>query len=259
MDNRRQKAYYESRFQAGGQDESAANWITNRWTALRRGLQRAERRHGLRERVIAWHKQWLGDLSGRAVLDLGCFRGNELSLWLAEQAGDYTGIDLSPSAVAALNEKLEGLPHARAIAGDFLLADLPEAGFDVVYAHSVLHHFPDVDVLCRRLSQVLKPGGVVVSVDPTQTEPLNRLARLLYRPFQSDRDWEWPFSRKTFRILQRHFEIDRIQGYRGFSRIGLLIPPLMGWGLRMDERFARRLGPGLWFCWLVTMRMRKPA
>lgn len=254
-DNSRQKAFYESRFEAHGADEEAANWITNRWRDLRRRLIAVDTRIGVGDAILDQHKLWLGDLSGKRVLDLGCFSGNALSLYLARNAGAYVGIDLSEKAVGVLRQSLAGIPSATAVAGDFLHQDLGK--FDVVYAHSVLHHFRDFDGLCRRLCDVLSEGGIVVSLDPLQTDPLNRLARILYRPFQSDRDWEWPFTRTNFRTLKRYFTIEATQGDRGLSKVALLIPPLAGWGKRMDDTHANRLSPYLYLCWRVSMKLRK--
>lgn len=268
--NRQQKAYYESRFEADGADERAANAVTNAWTRLRRRIQTHDRSIGTVDRILADHRAWLGDLSQSRVLDLGCFAGNDLSLWLADQSAEYRGLDLSESAIKALQEKLRAqVPEAdaRARAGDFLANELPDASFDVIYAHSVLHHFANVDLVLEEMHRVLKPGGVVVSLDPLSTEPLIRMVRAAYRPFQSDRDWEWPFTFTTFRQIDRWFEIDRIQGYRGFSMLGLPLAtlPLMRrpahavgrLGLRLERRFSNRRGLALWLCWMVALRLQK--
>lgn len=268
--NRQQKAYYESRFEADGADERAANAVTNAWTRLRRRIQAHDRSIGTVDRILADHRSWLGDLSQSSVLDLGCFAGNDLSVWLAGQSGEYLGMDLSESAIDALREKLDAeMPHAnaRVQAGDFLANDLPDASFDVIYAHSVLHHFENIELVLEEMHRVLKPGGVIVSLDPLSTEPLIRMVRAAYRPFQSDRDWEWPFTLATIRGIDRWFRIDRIQGYRGFSMLGLplaMLPFMRGparglgrLGLRLERRFANRRGPGLWLCWMVAMRLEK--
>ena len=76
--------------------------------------------------------------------------------------------------------------------------------------------------MLKELYRALKSGGIVVSFDPLMTEPLNRLARMLYRPLQTDHEWEWPFTFSSFRYLQRYFEIANIQGFMGMSKLGLL-------------------------------------
>jgi SAM-dependent methyltransferase len=269
--NKQQKAYYESRFEAAGDDERAANRVTNLWTRLRRRIQRYDQHVGTHSAMIADHEAWLGQLAGKRVLDLGCFSGNDLSVWIAERADEYVGMDLSEQAIAQLREKLEAAaPKARAeaFAGDFLQNGFPAQHFDVIYAHSVLHHFENLDCVLEEMERVLRPGGMVVAVDPLATEPLNRLVRALYRPFQSDRDWEWPFTGGTFRAFRRYFQIERVQGYRGLAMLGLplAVVPFMEpvahrlgrLGLRLDRRLASRPGPFLWLCWMVSTRMVKP-
>lgn len=272
--NARQKEFYESRFDASASSahapERAANLATNTWTRLRRRIMRLRAGIGLEERNLSLHREWLGDLTNARVLDLGCFDGNALSLYMARSCREYVGVDLSEKAIARLNEKLarEGLASARGYAADFLKNDFPDGRFDVVYAYSVLHHFSDLEVLLKELRRVLAPGGIIISTDPMRTEPLNRLARVLYRPFQSDRDWEWPFSYGTFRMIRRHFEIADLQGLQGMSKWGYplqLVPGLGGVGraisqagLRFDERHARKIGVPLYLCWHVSMCLRRP-
>jgi SAM-dependent methyltransferase len=167
-----------------------------------------------------------------------------------------------------LNRKLSLLQRPRAVARaqDIMEARFPEGSFDVVYAKSVLHHFSDTAAIARELFRLLRPGGVIVSDDPLQTEPINRLARLVYRPFQSDRSWEWPFTRRSLGLIRRYFDVVDIQGTRGFTKIALplCLFPVDGrasgigrWAWRMDKRFARSLPMVLLFCWNVTMLLRK--
>lgn len=273
--NVRQKDFYESHFEAAQvsriEQERAANRITNMWARVRCKLVDMRRLASLDEYIYRLHGEWLGDLRGANVLDFGCFEGNHLSLWLAEQCAEYTAVDLSEQAISVLNAKLRdrGLAHARAYAQDFLANSYPDDSFDVIYAYSVLHHFKDMTVLLAELYRVLKPGGVIISFDPMMTEPINRLARALYRPFQSDRDWEWPFTLATFRLFGRYFEVANMQGCLGMVKLGFPLQTVPGlgwlgraitrWGAGFDNRHANRMGLPFLLCWQVTLRLRKPS
>lgn len=267
--NEQQKQHYEAQFRASegeGWGEADPGRITTAWSAFRDlGLGEARRLAGVDEALFELHRRWLDDVSGKRVLDLGCFKGNALSLELAERAGEYVGLDLSERAAAHLNERLAHLPDARALAGDFLASGFADGAFDVVYAYSVLHHFRHLEVALDELARVLAPGGVVVTTDPLQTDPLNRFLRFCYRPFQSDRAWEWPFSRATFALIRRRFEIASVQGSQG--AVKLAYPFLMAgrhalglrlaaWGLRFDSTRADRFGFPLYLCWHVSLRLR---
>jgi ubiquinone/menaquinone biosynthesis C-methylase UbiE len=274
--NIRQKAFYESRFEDTllGRvfTERAANATTNFWSRLRYEINKFSYSSGINEYIDTLHREWihdLPDLKGAHVLDLGCSTGNHLSLWIAENCAEYIGIDLSEQATAALDAKLRerGLTHARAYAQDFLANSYPDNYFDLVYACAVLHHFREKTVLLDELYRVLKPGGVVISIDPLMTEPLNFLARALYRPLQTDRDWEWPFTYSTFRLFQKYFQIVDMQGFMGMAKLGLPFLAVPGLsrlgqaigqrGVEFDKKHTRRFGLPFFLCWETTLRLRK--
>jgi ubiquinone/menaquinone biosynthesis C-methylase UbiE len=272
--NLQQKDFYESRYEAdskGVKEERAANRATNLWTVVRLRLNRARRDAGVEELLLEKHKQWMSNIGDAHILDLGCFKGNFLSLWMAERCKDYTGLDLSEQAIEALNGKLKARgfdDHARAIAHDFLANDFPDNSFDVVYAFSVMHHFEDINVVMAEVRRVLKPGGVLITMDPLQTDPVNWLARQLYRPFQTDKAWEWPFSKATIRLFQKYFELADMQGLQGAVKLGYplqAVPGLGGLGravcragLSFDQRFGSKLGIPFYMCWHATLLLRKP-
>jgi hypothetical protein len=63
---------------------------------------------------------------------------------------------------------------------------------------------------------------IVITVDdPLETWLPTKLLRMAYRPFETDADWEYPFTRDTLRAIQRHFELAKVQGTYGFSKRGM--------------------------------------
>jgi SAM-dependent methyltransferase len=270
-----QKDYYESRFEALatglGAEERAANRATRAWTRLRRRIQRLRSAAGVDQELLALHRRWLGDLCHARVLDLGCFTGNQLSLWMAESAAEYIGLDLSEQAIAELNRKLRAAGAVRAVGvcRDFLTNDWSDGHFDVVYAYSVLHHFEDIETSLAELRRIVKPGGIIISMDPMATDPLNRLARAAYRPFQTDRDWEYPFSRATLDRFGEYFDITAVQGLQGLVKLAypfLLVPGLEALGQAMarrlrawDAQHASSFGVVLFLSWHVTMKLTRRA
>lgn len=208
--NKRQKEFYETK---------RKNLPSRLWSFFRNGvLNKTRKRIGIEQQVYNLHRNWLGDLSDKKILDLGCSSGNALSSFLATNAKDYVGIDLSESAIERLRKRLKGIPQARAVAVDFLSADFKEKEFDVIYAYGVLHHFRDTDLLITRLKEKLKPEGIIISNDPLQTSLPVKILRGLYRPFQSDKDWEWPFSRKVYYQYKKAFEIKDRRGVLGKTK-----------------------------------------
>lgn len=202
--NKRQKEFY---------DRKNKNLPTRVWSYFRNGLlNRIKKELGVERDIYALHKEWFGDLKDKKVLDLGCYMGNSLSMYLAENSKSYLGIDLSDTGIEHLQKRLAHLPHANAEVIDFLSEDFEEEDFDLIYAYGVLHHFKDVDELIFQLKKKLKKGGMIVSHDPLQTSLPIKLFRGVYRPFQSDKDWEWPFSKKTYYKFENAFEIIERRG-----------------------------------------------
>ena len=260
--NKQQKEYYNTK---------KRNFITEFWSKLRSGFLGAARKElGIQQEVYSVHEKWFGDLKDKKVLDLGCFSGNRLSIYLAQHSKEYIGLDLSDVAIAKLNKKLEPYPSAKALAADFLSdAEFPQTGFDLIYAYGVLHHFQNTDVLISRLNDKLVPGGIIVSYDPLETSVPVKIVRALYRPFQSDKHWEWPFTRNTFQKLNNAFNILERHGVLGKSKwytLMKLLPYPSGKKLNAGKKWHRQdweqsavSDDRMFACMHLTLKMQKKA
>ena len=144
------------------------------WQANPCGTKFADAPVGTRaffERVEAhrYEKEWhipaaagFDGARGLRVLEIGCGLGTDGARF-ARAGAVYTGVDLTEAAVslARRNFELQGL------AGEFRTADaenldFPDAAFDLVYSHGVLHHTPDTARAVGEVHRVLKPGGRAV-------------------------------------------------------------------------------------------------
>lgn len=258
--NLRQKEFYNK----PGKNK---NLISSGWSYLRnKVLSDFKENSGLKERVYDVHKQWMGDLSNKKILDLGCLRGNALSIYMAKNAAAYVGIDLSDVAIEKLKKKLEKNEcyNAKALAVDFYSADFNEREFDIIYAYGVIHHFPDLNQLFDRIEEVLKPDGMIITYDPMQTSLPIKIARALYRPFQSDKDWEWPFDKKALQKINSRFQLAAMHGILGKSKWAFVlnILPLPGkkklvskW---IEEDWSiNKIDTRIYSCMQVTMCLRR--
>ncbi len=217
--NQKQKEFYNDT------KEKKPNFFVKTWRYIRNNsLETYKNQYDLKDRVYEQHKIWLGDLSHKKVLDLGCLRGNALSIYMAKNAKKYVGIDLSDVAIEKLNQKLEKneCTNAVGLAVDFLSPEFTENQFDVIYAYGVLHHFENFELLVAKLKEKLAEGGIIISHDPMETSLPIKAVRALYRPFQDDKDWEWPFTKQTLKKLDSHFHILDQKGILGASKYGIL-------------------------------------
>ena len=263
--NQRQKEYYEA---DGGDLTHAGNVVTRVWTSFRGRVTQYRNAIGVKQDMRALHYRWFGDLTGCDVMELGCASGNKVSRDLAAQAQSYLGVDLNSVGVGRLNEMLakHQLPNGKAVTADFLSQDFSYGPFDVVYAQGVLHHFRYFDAFLKILHSRLKPGGRVVAWDPLQTALLPRMVRAAYRPFQSDADWEWPFTKETYRKFDQYFDVAEVQGMMGWAKWGIPLVPFspnlaekVGKPLHQrDMRVANQRSRALWRCMNVaTLLVRK--
>jgi 2-polyprenyl-3-methyl-5-hydroxy-6-metoxy-1,4-benzoquinol methylase len=218
--NKKQKDFYNSNSKA------KTNIVSTLWFSFRNGaLSNFRSKFDIKDRVYDEHKVWLGDLTNKKVLDLGCLRGNALSIYMAKNAKEYIGIDLSDVAINSLQKRIEAenCNNAKAIAIDFLSPEFDQNEFDIIYAYGVLHHFENFDILVSKLNEKLSTNGVIISYDPLETSFPIKVLRTIYRPFQSDKDWEWPFTKAVLKKIDKNFKIEAMRGVLGKSKYGVLL------------------------------------
>lgn len=109
-----------------------------------------------------------------------------------------------------------------------------------MYAHSVLHHFEHLGVALDRLVSILTSSGRVISYDPLQTWAPARLIRSIYRPFQTDRAWEFPFDFEALREIEGRFMVlDRV-GLLDRSKWAMMLAALApNAGRRLGDRWFK--------------------
>lgn len=227
--NRKQSLFYDSISLSEDQEHGvgyakhqSANFITRIWASLRYRQQAANILSGVDETKWKLHRKWLEKKRGGSSLELGCFRGTYFTDELIEASNRYVGIDLSAKAVEALNGKIQNLNlqnKAMAVSEDFLTFS-EDIKFDLIYAHGVLHHFENSEPLFEKISNLLSPDGVLILSEPSQVNRYFAMIRSLYRPFQSDNEWEWPFTRKTVKNLEKN--LMSIEGF-GWGRRSLFL------------------------------------
>jgi ubiquinone/menaquinone biosynthesis C-methylase UbiE/predicted transcriptional regulator len=102
----------------------------------------------------------------RDLLDIGTGTGRILEI-LAPRVGQALGIDQSREmlAVARVNLERAGSANGMVRLGDMYQLPLPDASFDAVVIHQVLHYADRPAAAIAEAARVLRPKGVLVVVD----------------------------------------------------------------------------------------------
>lgn len=113
------------------------------------------------------------------VLEVGCGSGST-ALLLAPSVAHLTASDISSEMVIIGKEKAANQNAANV---DFVCATpfddaFPSAPFDVVLAFNFLHLTPDVPATLRRLSELVKSGGLLIS----KTAAIGGAKQYMFRP-----------------------------------------------------------------------------
>lgn len=112
-----------------------------------------------------------------AVLDLGCFEGDESKKYLDYGASYVCGIDVSDEAISRAKKSIL---DERA---EFMVADahnLPfeSNSFDLIVGRAILHHLMLKEAYSE-IFRILKPGGSAMFVEPLRGNPLAKIVRLI--------------------------------------------------------------------------------
>lgn len=214
------------------------------------------------------HETWirpaierLGEVGGRAVLDLGCGHGMA-AVVLARRQARVTALDLSGGYLAESGRRAK----ANDVRLDLVQADgerLPfaDGSFDRVWGNAVLHHF-DLARGAAEVRRVLRPGGWAVFCEPWGDNPLLELARrwLPYPGKQRTRD-ERPLRGRQLPHLSAIFPTMQIEGYQllGMAR-RLFGAGRLSRGLNWcDDRLLARAPALTRFCRYVVLTLRRDA
>lgn len=117
------------------------------------------------------------------LLDIGCGPGH-LVPWVRDM--HYTGIDISQNYIASAKSRFGA--HGQFICGDVNSVEIPSAPYDTIVAVGLLHHLSDDEVsrLAKRVRQLLKPGGKLITADGCYTSKQSRIAKFLLSQDRGD-------------------------------------------------------------------------
>lgn len=101
-----------------------------------------------------------------SVMEYGAGTGL-LSFLLKDHVGSITMIDNSEGMVGVLRQKIEesGSPGLKVLMADLEKEDYTGEKFDLICTLMVMHHVNDVELILRKFSAMLRPGGWLAIAD----------------------------------------------------------------------------------------------
>jgi 2-polyprenyl-3-methyl-5-hydroxy-6-metoxy-1,4-benzoquinol methylase len=150
---------------------------------------------------------WLGDLSGCRVLEIGARFGG-MSILFGRLGADVVGIDMDDEALKDASRAAAGAgvsDHVRFEHRSGAPDDLP-AGFDIVFFKSVLVVVPDQDAMLRSVAASLVEGGRLLLVENARGPAVIHAARMIRRGSLRPHAASY-FTRSTVAIVRRHFDV----------------------------------------------------
>jgi methionine biosynthesis protein MetW len=196
-------------------------------------------------------------------LDVGCGDGGTSGPWLTSHAGQYVGVDISESAVAAARNR--GLDARRVT--DARELPFEQGSFDAAICLEVLEHVFQPQQVLEEIRRVLRAGGRVITTVPNVAHWRNRLDLATLGRWNPRGDhlspsepWRDPHLRFFtlaslvalvescgFRILvsgghARSGLLQHVPGLRNLPRSSLPSPTVR----RLTERFPRTLAETLY-------------
>jgi ubiquinone/menaquinone biosynthesis C-methylase UbiE len=111
---------------------------------------------------------FLVDVRGLKILDLGCGRG-DLVFELARRGAEVTGVDYSKDGIMLAKNALKLQPekvrkNVRFVVKNAKSLSFKENTFDAVVSYDVFEHLykSELEIVMRKLSKIIKPGGLLL-------------------------------------------------------------------------------------------------
>ena len=139
-------------------DDAARNWDTP---------ERTERAHALAASIL----RAIGSAQKTAAMEFGCGTGL-ISFLLREYFESIYCVDASEGMLDVLRQKIKSTGAGNLIPADTALLEKPEllGTFDVIYSSMVFHHIIDVSARLCALYPLLRPNGLLITIDLDQED-----------------------------------------------------------------------------------------
>lgn len=157
---------------------------------------------------------------GTEALDLACGTG-DIALSLAGRGARVVGLDITHRMLQLASDK-QGARTSKAafVAGDMMALPFPDNRFDVVTTGYGIRNVPDITTAIAEMRRVLRPGGLLLSLDFNRpSNPVVRAGYLAYLTIVgSTLGWALHGDPDTYRYIP-----ESIRRYPGAARVSAVM------------------------------------
>lgn len=153
------------------------------WDMTADGFEQTEKRfEPIAIQTIENTKKYLRE--NDVVLDYGCAKGTK-TLALAGHIKRIYGIDVSSKMIAGARRKADEGKYENVVFDQGTIFDerFQRESFDGILAYNILHLLEDPPRAVRRITELLKPGGLLISSTPCLGDKMTIVTRLQFYPF----------------------------------------------------------------------------
>lgn len=155
----------------------------------------------------AFINEWLLQrCPNKKVLDYCCGDGG-VSLFLAKNGAEVTGIDISKVSIEAAKKGAigEGVEKNTSFwVMDAENLDFEDNYFDIIFCGGVLHHL-DIQRAYPELARVLKPSGEIICGEPLAYNPIIQLYRKMTPHLRTEWEAEHILNRGSIELAKKYF------------------------------------------------------
>jgi ubiquinone/menaquinone biosynthesis C-methylase UbiE len=192
-------------------------------------------------------QQWVGDVTGKSVLDLACGTGEFTRNYKKQGATKVVGVDISDEMIKVALQEEEQNP----LGIEYIHRDVQQLGqigqFDIVAASFLLHYLPAKEQLleaCRNIYANLLPGGRFITMNnniqmPPECyndrtyEKYGAFPRIVSEPLQEGGRIRWTMSVGDNQIQIENFYLSqetyewalKTAGFKTIQLRDLALPP----------------------------------
>jgi SAM-dependent methyltransferase len=200
---------------------------------------------------------------GADALEYGSGIASKVFLLADLGAASVTGIDISPVAVDAGNDRAnaDGYPQVSFRVMDAEAMDFDADAFDLVCGTSIVHHL-DVRRAYSELARVVRPTGTAIFIEPLGHNPAINLYRRLTPELRTPD--EHPLLLQDLELASEFFGVVRIRfahltslaavPFRRWTGFGRLVSGLD----RLDRLLFRAVPPLRRHAWQVVIELSRP-